>query len=101
MLARSAARPAATSSRFPATSGAARRTVSTNRSVLSGMDTASRCTCDDEAVVSRRFALLLLIVAAACSCEPAPKRYPIQGEVKALDTTLKSATIAHGRIGDW
>jgi Cu/Ag efflux protein CusF len=49
----------------------------------------------------RRFALLLLVLLAACTREPEPKRYPIQGEVKALDPAVKSATISHGAIGDW
>ena len=29
------------------------------------------------------------------------KRYPMQGEIKALDPAAKTATIAHGQIGDW
>ncbi|HXK03495.1 MAG TPA: copper-binding protein, partial [Verrucomicrobiae bacterium] len=29
------------------------------------------------------------------------KRYPMQGEVKALDAGSKTATIAAGKIGDW
>jgi Cu/Ag efflux protein CusF len=29
------------------------------------------------------------------------KRYAVQGEIKALDAAAKTATIAHGQIGDW
>ena len=29
------------------------------------------------------------------------RRYPIQGVVKALDPGARTATIQHGRIGDW
>ena len=47
--------------------------------------------------------LCLLAALAACSSKPAAgtKRYPMQGEIKALDTTAKTATITHGKIGDW
>lgn len=52
----------------------------------------------------RRHALLLLLLAllfAACHKKEEAKRYPMQGEVKALDATAKTATIAAGKIGDW
>ena len=47
-----------------------------------------------------------LLVAALCACgekQPAPpsKRYAMQGEVKAIDASAKTATIAAGQIGDW
>lgn len=29
------------------------------------------------------------------------KRYPMQGEIKGLDSAAKTALIAHGPIGDW
>jgi Cu/Ag efflux protein CusF len=29
------------------------------------------------------------------------KRYAMQGEIKILDPAAKTATIAHGQIGDW
>lgn len=29
------------------------------------------------------------------------KRYPMHGQIKALDPAAKSATIAAGKIGDW
>src|SRR3954470_15371484 len=49
------------------------------------------------AVFLLAFALLL----AGCHKKPEPKRYPMQGEVKALDAAAKTATIAAGKIGDW
>ena len=52
----------------------------------------------------RRIALPLLLLAllfAACHNKEQAKRYPMQGEVKALDATAKTATIAAGKIGDW
>jgi Cu/Ag efflux protein CusF len=38
---------------------------------------------------------------AACNKRPPEKRYPMQGEIKALDPASKTATIAAGKIGDW
>lgn len=43
----------------------------------------------------------LALVLAGCQSKPEPKRYPMQGEVKALDPNAKTATIAAGKIGDW
>jgi len=44
----------------------------------------------------------LAIGLAACGQKaPASKRYPMQGEVKALDANAKTATIAAGKVGDW
>ena len=53
-----------------------------------------------------RFRLLLPLFAAlflaACGSHETPtKRYPMEGDVKALDPAVKSATIAAGKIGDW
>src|SRR5438270_13474911 len=46
--------------------------------------------------------LLFLIGLTGCGgAKSQPKRYPMQGEVKALDPAAKTATIAHGKIGDW
>ena len=45
-------------------------------------------------------AALLAIALAACS-KPAEKRYPMEGTVKALDVSAKTATIDAGKIGDW
>jgi Cu/Ag efflux protein CusF len=38
---------------------------------------------------------------AANAAKEEGKRYPMQGEIKALDPALKTAMIAHGQIGDW
>ena len=39
---------------------------------------------------------------AGCAQKAAPvRRYPMQGEVKALDASAHTATIAAGKIGDW
>lgn len=45
--------------------------------------------------------LLLLLLLAACASHPAGKRYTAQGDVRALDPSAKTATIAFGKIGDW
>src|ERR687884_152914 len=52
--------------------------------------------------------LALALVLAGCARLGTPsgesaaaKRYPMQGEVKALDPATKTATIAAGKIGDW
>jgi Cu/Ag efflux protein CusF len=52
--------------------------------------------------MTRRSTLLLLALAlAGCGAKDQTKRYPMEGEVKALDPAAKTATIAHGKIGDW
>ena len=54
--------------------------------------------------MTRTISVLLLALAlllAGCHAKPEPKRYPMQGEVKALDAAAKTATIAAGKIGDW
>ncbi len=47
--------------------------------------------------------LMPLLVAALSGCKPGTKekRYPMQGEIKALDPATKTATIDAGKIGDW
>jgi Cu/Ag efflux protein CusF len=45
--------------------------------------------------------LLAAVLLAGCSPRQESKRYPMQGEVKALDAKAKSATIDAGKIGDW
>ena len=49
----------------------------------------------------RTSVLLLALTLAGCSAKDQTKRYAMEGEVKALDPAAKSATIAHGKIGDW
>ena len=45
--------------------------------------------------------ILLALVLAACEKKAPVKRYPMQGEIKALDAASHSATIDAGKIGDW
>ncbi|HTS63327.1 MAG TPA: copper-binding protein [Candidatus Acidoferrales bacterium] len=52
----------------------------------------------------RNFCIVLCMLCALCACgekKVEAKRYPMQGEVKALDASAKTATIAAGKIGDW
>jgi Cu/Ag efflux protein CusF len=52
----------------------------------------------------RTIHILLLAASLAltgCHSKPEAKRYPMQGEIKALDANAKTATIAAGKIGDW
>ena len=52
--------------------------------------------------MTRRTTVLLLAIAlAGCGAKNQARRYPMEGEVKALDPAAKTATIAHGKIGDW
>ena len=52
--------------------------------------------------MTRRTTVLLLAIAlAGCGAKDQAKRYAMEGEVKALDPAAKTATIAHGKIGDW
>src|ERR1017187_5060064 len=44
---------------------------------------------------------LLLLMLAGCARKAPVKRYPMQGEIKALDASAHTATIAAGKIGDW
>jgi len=45
--------------------------------------------------------LLAVLLAAGCHKKEEAKRYPMQGQIVALDATAKTATIAAGKIGDW
>jgi Cu/Ag efflux protein CusF len=45
--------------------------------------------------------LPLLLMLAGCAHKTAEKRYPMQGEIMALDASAHTATIAAGKIGDW
>jgi Cu/Ag efflux protein CusF len=47
------------------------------------------------------FAALLAIALAACASKPAERRYPMEGTIKALDPTAKTATIDAGKIDNW
>ena len=47
--------------------------------------------------------LWLLAPAVFCGCatKTPEKRYPMEGEILALDASAHRATIKHGKIGDW
>ncbi|HEX3742526.1 MAG TPA: copper-binding protein [Bryobacteraceae bacterium] len=45
--------------------------------------------------------LVLLIALMGCGSKEPVKRYPMQGDVKAVDPMGKTATIAAGKLGDW
>jgi Cu/Ag efflux protein CusF len=45
--------------------------------------------------------VVLAACLAACGSRSQAKRYPMQGEVKALDANAKTATIDADKIGDW
>jgi Cu/Ag efflux protein CusF len=45
--------------------------------------------------------LFLALALAGCGQKEEAKRYPMQGEIKAVDATAKTATIDAGKIGDW
>ena len=44
---------------------------------------------------------LSLFMLAGCAQKAAEKRYPMQGQITALDASAHTATIAAGKIGDW
>jgi len=44
---------------------------------------------------------LSLLILAGCARKAPEKRYAMQGEIKALDASAHTATIAAGKIGDW
>jgi len=48
-------------------------------------------------------AALLACCLLLSSCKPAApvRRYPMHGQVLALDPQNRTATIKHGKIGDW
>ena len=52
--------------------------------------------------MTRRLLLAAMALAlAACASKSQVKRYPMEGDVKALDASTKTATIDAGKIGDW
>jgi len=61
----------------------------------------NRCLYDGSMCV--RCALLLVACLLLCGCKqgPATRRYDFQGEVMALNPQEHTATIKHGKIGDW
>ena len=44
---------------------------------------------------------VLLMLAGCAPKKTVEKRYPMQGEIMALDASAHTATIAAGKIGDW
>jgi Cu/Ag efflux protein CusF len=54
-----------------------------------------------EALRRRILLAAAALLFAACASTAQVKRYPMEGEVKALDGLSKTATIAAGKIGDW
>jgi len=52
--------------------------------------------------VTRRILMVAVaLLLAGCASSAQMKRYPMEGDVKALDATSKTATIAAGKIGEW
>ncbi|MBZ5581496.1 MAG: copper-binding protein [Acidobacteriia bacterium] len=52
--------------------------------------------------MTRRIVLLLAAATLiSCGSKSPPKTYAMQGQVKALDPSTRTATIQHGKIGDW
>jgi Cu/Ag efflux protein CusF len=54
--------------------------------------------------MTRRIILSFLLALMLTGCgakDDGAKRYPMQGEIKELDASTKSATIQAGKIGDW
>jgi Cu/Ag efflux protein CusF len=54
--------------------------------------------------MTRRISFVLVLaalLAAGCHKKEEAKRYPMQGQIVALDPTAKTATIAAGKVGDW
>jgi Cu/Ag efflux protein CusF len=54
--------------------------------------------------MTRRLTVIVALAVALAGCHakaPEGKRYPMQGEIKALDASAKTATIDAGDIGDW
>jgi Cu/Ag efflux protein CusF len=52
--------------------------------------------------LTRRILLFAVALAlAACASTAQVKRFAMEGDVKALDASTKTATIDAGKIGDW
>ena len=54
-----------------------------------------------EAVTRRILLITMALALAACASRAQVKRYPMEGDVTALDPSTKTATIDAGKIGDW
>ncbi|MGA2039052.1 MAG: copper-binding protein [Bryobacteraceae bacterium] len=52
-------------------------------------------------MTSRILLAAMALLLAACASTAPGKRYPMEGDVKALDAATKTATIDAGKIGDW
>ena len=64
---------------------------------------ADECDVQGKEMTRRIFASLLfvLLMLTACGEKATAKRYAMSGEIKAVDASAHSATIAAGKIGDW
>ena len=54
--------------------------------------------------MTRRIVVILFVLLMLAGCaqkKTAEKRYPMQGEIMALDASAHTAMIAAGKIGDW
>jgi Cu/Ag efflux protein CusF len=51
--------------------------------------------------MTRRTGLCLLAAVVLAGCGASQKRYPMVGEIMALDPVAHNATIKHEKIGDW
>jgi Cu/Ag efflux protein CusF len=54
-----------------------------------------------ETVTWRILLVAVALTLAVCASTAQVKRYPMEGDVKALDAASKTATIDAGKIGDW
>jgi Cu/Ag efflux protein CusF len=52
-------------------------------------------------MTKRIWLFLLALALLGCGAGETAKRYPMQGDVKAVDPVAKTATIDAGKIGDW
>src|SRR5690348_3149647 len=52
-------------------------------------------------MIRRIFLVLAALVMLGCGSNDPGKRYAMQGDVKALDPSTKTATIAAGKIEGW
>ena len=60
--------------------------------------------CKPPCLLIKRNTILLsalLFALAGCAEKKPARRYQMQGEIKSLDAAAGTATISHGKIGDW